>query len=229
MEDDTTVGPPGQPPAPSRDRTVHGAVIGGACTIVAALIGYLGLPAVATPPTASVPTRTETVTTRVTVTATVTREPDRKGAATTPAVTSGGGEPTSLPSSEGWTPELSDSLTLEATWTNFDRFPPAQGSGTDVQVVGFVGGVYLKAWQAHTMAVVPAGAANPTPVACGDLVDASDPDTNHLTVSPGDRVCLRTDRARIVLLTLTATSPRGRDTSSAAADVVVWAGPDTPA
>jgi len=227
MDDNTAVRPPRQPPAPPKDRTVHGAVIAGACTIVAALIGYLGLPAVATPPTASVPT--ETVTARVTVTATVTREPDQKGVGATPAATSGVPQATSLPSSEGWTPEFSDALTLEATWTNFDRFPPAEGSGTDVQVVGFVGGVYLKAWQAHTMAAVPAGAAPPTPVACGDLVDASAPDANRLTVSAGDRVCLRTDRDRIVLLTLTSTSSTGRDTSSAAAAVTVWAGPDTPA
>ncbi|MEU6372746.1 hypothetical protein [Streptomyces sp. NPDC046909] len=225
MDDNTTLSPPQQPPTPPKDRTVHGAVIGGACTILAAVIGYLALPAVATPPTASVPTETQTVTSRVTVTATVTQPSDGQAASTgTPAAPSG----TALPSSEGWVPEFSDRVSLEAAWTNLDKFPPSVGSLSDVQVVGHLGGIYLRTWKEHVMAKVPAGTPDPAPAACGDLIDASAPASNRLTVATGDRLCLRTDRARIALLTLTSTQSAGADSSSAVAHVTVWTGPDTP-
>jgi hypothetical protein len=124
-------------------------VITGACALIAALIGYLGVSTPATPLTLSVPTS------RVTVTATVTRG--------TSLASPGSNESSqgSLPASEGWIPEFSDRVSLEAAWTNLDKFPPAEGSASDVQVVGHIGGVYLRAWKQHVMAKVPADSAAP--------------------------------------------------------------------
>jgi len=212
-------------PPPHKDRTVHAAVITGAFGVVGALIGYLGLPAVATPPTANVPTTT--------VTATVTQT-------VTPTGTGAGGPPSSsprdsaepsnspVPSSPGWITFFKNPLTFESTWTNLDENPPGTGI-SDVKVVGYVDGVYLKAWKPQAMAKVPSGAADPAPVACADLIDASAPGANRLTVASGDRVCLRTDRHRIALIRITKTTVRETDSSSAAAYVIVWTGPDTTA
>jgi hypothetical protein len=219
-----TFGPTPPEPPPNKDRTVHVAVIAGAFSVLAALVGYLGLPAVATPPTVSLPTTTVTATVTTTVTSTPT---DTAGGASSPR---GSAEPSDSqgPSSDGWITFFKDPLTFESTWTNLDENPPAAGL-SDVKVVGYVDGVYLKAWEPQEMAKVPTGAADPAPLACADLIDASAPAANRLTVAPGDRVCLRTDRKRIALIRITNTTVREPDSSSVAAYAIVWTGPDTPA
>ncbi|WP_329546910.1 hypothetical protein OG548_24375 [Streptomyces sp. NBC_01356] len=174
----------------------------------------------------SLPTETVTVT-RAGPTETV---PAPKSPSPFPSGTAGP-EPSDSPgpSSEGWITTFKGPVTLVASPTDLDDIPPFVGRATDVQVIGYVGGVYLKAWNFQSMAKLGADDPDPTPVACGALIDASSPNLNRLAVSPGDRLCLRTDRDRIALIDITDTTVRADDNSSAAAYVAVWTGPETSA
>jgi serine/threonine protein kinase len=70
------------------------------------------------------------------------------------------------------------------------------------------------------LAPLPAGAGTPTAVLCADAVTAHGTAQLHVTV--GETVCVRTDRALLVALTITGFPPDG---SGATADATVW-GPD---
>ncbi|MCX5360083.1 hypothetical protein OG864_15370 [Streptomyces sp. NBC_00124] len=106
--------------------------------------------------------------------------------------------------------------------------PTAPATGlSDVKALGFVDGAYLKATGPGDFAKVTPSASPPTADSCLSLNDATNDRTNRLRVVKGDRVCLRTNIGRIVLLDIQDTTVRGEENSSATAEVTVWTGPAT--
>ncbi|MEU6351046.1 hypothetical protein ABZ896_17185 [Streptomyces sp. NPDC047072] len=197
------------------DSAVRAALITGGFGLVPLLVGYLGLSAAVTPPTADMPTVT------VTVTETVPLPPSASASKSVSVI------PTSdSPSSKDWLKAWERQVTLVSTFTDFDEDPPAHGL-SDVKAVGFVDGVYLMATGPGNLAKVAAGSPVPSPVACGSLIDANHDEPNRLPVITGDRVCLRTNLGRIVILAIGTTTVRAADNSSVIAQAVVWTGPET--
>ncbi|WP_405649326.1 hypothetical protein [Streptomyces sp. NBC_00019] len=218
---------PGEPPTPEpparaprrpRDSAIRAALITGGFGLAPLLLGFLGLSAAVTPPTVDTPTHTVTAT----ITQTVPPSPDTTrtpGPSSSPSTTT-------EPPSAGWLRTWQGRVTLVSTFTDFDGIPPAHGL-SDVKALGFVDGVYLKATEPGDFAKVTPSASPPTADSCLSLIDATNDRTNRLPVVKGDRVCLRTNIGRIVLLDIQDTIVRGEDNSSATAEVTVWTGSAT--
>ncbi|MER7176336.1 hypothetical protein [Streptomyces mesophilus] len=113
-----------------------------------------------------------------------------------------------------------------STFTDFDEIPPTRGL-SDVKAVGFVDGVYLKATGPGNLAKVAADAPTPSPADCLALIEVSNAEPNRLTVSKGDRACLRTNIGRIVLLDIKGATVREEGNSGVSGHATVWTGPDT--
>jgi hypothetical protein len=219
-ESDAVSPPPARASRRQKDRTVHVALITGGFGLVPLLLGFLGLPAAVTPPTAHIPT--------VTFTATVTTTESVKVPASASAgpSTSKGAVRETQPSLTGWLKTWNGQVTLVSTFTDLDEIPPVHGL-SDVKALGFVDGVYLRATRPGNLAKVAVDAPSPSPGVCLSLIEASGDEPNRLTVTKGDRVCLRTSIGRIVLLDITHVTVHGESNSSVAAYATVWTGPDS--